>query len=243
MIGRSSSLFILIGGVLVFLALWVLSIQVVRRDARGRGMRDLERKAWVIVAVALPLFGFALYLFVYVLRRYLTPQEGAGAEVVYPVESRVMHLDEIGDTRPAAVPAWGNIQKDRSNGSARSAAQGIPDQTPATIVAPPQAPARGSAPRYVLTIGLGPEQGREISLAHFPVRIGRGPDADIALDGDLNISRSHCELYEWNGALHIRDLSSTHGTQVNGIPVRDQPLHPGDQIHIGGTLLILHQRS
>lgn len=235
MIGRSGSLFILIGGVLVFLALWALSIQVVRRDARRRGMRDLERKAWVIVAVVLPLFGFALYLFVYVLRRYLTPAAGAGAEVVYPLESRAARLDEMGDTRPAAVPAWGSVQKEHSNGKARHAS---PVQTPATV----SAPMRGLPRQYVLIIGLGPEQGREIPLAHFPARIGRGPDADIALDGDLNVSRSHCELYEWDGRLHIRDLGSTHGTQVNGIPVRDQPLHPGDQIHIGGTLLILHER-
>lgn len=83
--------------------------------------------------------------------------------------------------------------------------------------------------------------GQQFILDSLPARIGRGPEAGVALDADLNISRKHAEIYEWNGMLRIRDLGSMHGVQVNGIPASDQVLSPGDRISLGGTVFILRE--
>lgn len=207
---RSTSFLILSGGVLLVLALWYLSVVVVRRDTRRRGVPELARKAWIAAAVVLPLFGFALYLFVHILRGYLAPS----AE---PVER---HPTEV------KMPATGG----------RAAVYDTdPRQTPATVPAAYQRLA-GS---FLLLATNGPHAGQQFPLNPLPARIGRGPENRIALDEDLNVSRSHAEIYEWNGSLHIRDFGSTHGTQVNGIPVTDRPIRPGDRISIGGTTFIL----
>ena len=58
---------------LVIVALWGLTILAVRWDTRRRGLSDLEKQAWLALAIVLPLFGFALYLSLRVLRVYLTP--------------------------------------------------------------------------------------------------------------------------------------------------------------------------
>jgi pSer/pThr/pTyr-binding forkhead associated (FHA) protein len=78
-------------------------------------------------------------------------------------------------------------------------------------------------------------------LSPLPQRIGRGPEATIPLDADLNVSRSHAEVYEWKGLLRIRDLGSTHGTLINGVPVTDQSFNLGDHVSVGGTLLVLRE--
>jgi pSer/pThr/pTyr-binding forkhead associated (FHA) protein len=33
------------------------------------------------------------------------------------------------------------------------------------------------------------------------------------------------------------DLKSTNGTRVNGIPITERPLNPGDQITLGATVI------
>jgi pSer/pThr/pTyr-binding forkhead associated (FHA) protein len=60
----------------------------------------------------------------------------------------------------------------------------------------------------------------------------------IRLDADHSISRRHAEVYERSGAVYIRDLDSTHGTQVNGIWIADQRLEPGDEVQVGGSTLV-----
>ncbi len=59
----------------------------------------------------------------------------------------------------------------------------------------------------------------------------------IGLDDDLGVSRQHAEIYDQAGVLRIRDLKSTHGTQVNGFSIDDKSLDPGDQIRIGASTL------
>jgi pSer/pThr/pTyr-binding forkhead associated (FHA) protein len=95
--------------------------------------------------------------------------------------------------------------------------------------------------RYSLLAIQGPLAGQQYILKSLPALIGRGPDASVALDADLNVSRRHAEIYEWNGMLRIRDLGSMHGTQINGVMAGDQALTSGDRITMGGTVLILRE--
>ena len=96
---------------------------------------------------------------------------------------------------------------------------------------------RMSRTRGVLQIEGGPEGGKEIRVRRLPLTIGRGDEADLPIS-DRWVSRLHCEIFERNGGLALRDLGSRHGTQVNGELVAETPLWPGDKICVGLTTLV-----
>ena len=77
----------------------------------------------------------------------------------------------------------------------------------------------------------------EIALAEFPVRRGRGDEVDVLLE-DKWVSRVHCEIKQQGDALFVRDLGSRHGTFVNGKPVREAWLFPGDELNVGLTRFV-----
>lgn len=66
--------------------------------------------------------------------------------------------------------------------------------------------------------------------------IGRSPSADLVLD-DAECSVQHAVVTERAGRFYIRDLQSSNGTRLNGKPVTESPLGPGDEVEIGQTLL------
>jgi pSer/pThr/pTyr-binding forkhead associated (FHA) protein len=67
-----------------------------------------------------------------------------------------------------------------------------------------------------------------------PTVIGRGSEAGTRLH-DPWISRMHCELYEQDGMLMVRDLESRHGVYVNDQRVLHAALHAGDMLLLGVT--------
>ncbi len=73
---------------------------------------------------------------------------------------------------------------------------------------------------------------REISLIDFPRRLGRGTESDVCVE-DRWVSRDHCEIDLVDDILIVRDLASKHGTFVNGCPVTEAELKPGDVLNIG----------
>jgi len=239
---RVSSLLILIGGGVVLLALWALSVLLVRRDTHRRSLSDLEQKAWLGLSILLPLFGFALYLAVYIMRRYLAaplPARDDGEDArLTAVKARA----QPGQNHPPVQPgprnepelAWRQPPAGRTNGAQAPHAAGQPP----TAVAVAQQPLSVG---YALAVLKGPHLGQQFILNQLPVRIGRGPDVSISLDADLNVSRNHAEIYEWNGRMRIRDLHSSHGTGVNEQLAVDQALLPGDRISVGSTVLIVRE--
>lgn len=52
-----------------------------------------------------------------------------------------------------------------------------------------------------------------------PIRIGRSFECDIVLH-NAKVSSLHCELFEANGRLMLRDVNSRNGTRVNGRSLR-----------------------
>jgi len=90
----------------------------------------------------------------------------------------------------------------------------------------------------VLTVLQGPDRGRRFELPdNEPQMIGRSSESLPIID--QTISRRHAELTPDSGRWHIRDLTSSNGTFVNGVRVHDRRLlQPGDQIRIGATLLL-----
>ncbi len=83
----------------------------------------------------------------------------------------------------------------------------------------------------------GADQGNRFELTEPNVRLGR--DASNALQlHDTEVSRHHAEIRRVDDDYTIFDLGSSNGTFVNGQHVREHKLASGDQIQLGGTLML-----
>jgi predicted component of type VI protein secretion system len=85
-----------------------------------------------------------------------------------------------------------------------------------------------------LVVVGGDAKAAEISLA-LPTIIGRGRDVTLTLPHPL-VSRLHCELFEKNGTLHVRDLESLNGTYVDNRRIEGtSELRPDQLLTIGNV--------
>jgi diguanylate cyclase (GGDEF)-like protein len=79
--------------------------------------------------------------------------------------------------------------------------------------------------------------GKRFVLDKNPVRLGRGADNHIVLEGD-SISRRHAHIDRRGGDWHIVDDGSTNGTYVNEEQIaREVRLSNADRVKIGPTIL------
>lgn len=83
-------------------------------------------------------------------------------------------------------------------------------------------------PRVVLRGIGGRYHGRSFTLER-PRLVGRATEADIRLD-DPGVAERHARLELHGDLVQLRDLGSGEGSLVNGQPVRDAVLRPGDQV-------------
>ena len=82
----------------------------------------------------------------------------------------------------------------------------------------------------------GPLGKSEFPLVRL-LSIGRDSSNSICL-GDLTVSPNHCRITPDNGRFLLTDLDSTSGTFVNGIPVKERVLAPGDHIAVGNSVFL-----
>jgi pSer/pThr/pTyr-binding forkhead associated (FHA) protein len=82
-----------------------------------------------------------------------------------------------------------------------------------------------------LVVVGGDVKTTELSL-RLPATIGRGRGQSVVLPHPL-VSRQHCELFEADGQLMVRDLGSLNGTFVNNQKVDEAPLPPGELLTVG----------
>ncbi len=78
-----------------------------------------------------------------------------------------------------------------------------------------------------------PPKEKRLSL---PAVIGRGDEAALRFTDD-SVSRRHCELVDRDGAVVIRDLGSTNGTQVEGVylePNVETEIASGTVVQVSG---------
>jgi predicted component of type VI protein secretion system len=85
-----------------------------------------------------------------------------------------------------------------------------------------------SARLVPLNAGVAPT----IPLQRPVLLIGRHPECDVRIDLG-KISRRHCCVALAYDRVMIRDLGSRNGLRVNGLPVEEAQLHPGDEVAIG----------
>lgn len=85
--------------------------------------------------------------------------------------------------------------------------------------------------RATLVIIGGKANKSQVSL-NLPTVIGRSREADLTVAHPM-ISRQHCELFDADGLLMVRDLGSLNGTFVEGRQITEAGLRPEDEFSIG----------
>jgi two-component system, NtrC family, response regulator HydG len=93
-----------------------------------------------------------------------------------------------------------------------------------------------------IVVLAGPLKGQTFVLSDPEFSIGREASNSLCVNGKL-ISRHHALIRAGSGYFSIFDLNSRNGTSVNGVPVKERRLEPGDRIHIGESLLLFVQGS
>jgi len=93
------------------------------------------------------------------------------------------------------------------------------------------------APRALIVVEDGITLAR-LRLPHAPATraIGRDRTCWLRLE-NTSVSRRHALVSRRGDACRIRDLGSTNGTLVNGVPVTVAELRGGDEIRLGEILL------
>jgi diguanylate cyclase (GGDEF)-like protein len=78
--------------------------------------------------------------------------------------------------------------------------------------------------------------GKRFALDSSPIRIGRGADCHIVLEGD-SVSRRHAHLEQRGQQWFAVDDGSTNGTYVNDEQIgKDYSLANGDRVKVGPTI-------
>ena len=105
------------------------------------------------------------------------------------------------------------------------------------VQAPPPEQGTGNDCVVVIYAAEAGLLGKRYVLEKSPVRIGRGADNQIVLEGD-SVSRRHCHFDRRQGNWHIVDDGSTNGTFLNEEQVKGSgQLNNGDRVKVGPTIL------
>jgi signal transduction histidine kinase/pSer/pThr/pTyr-binding forkhead associated (FHA) protein len=83
----------------------------------------------------------------------------------------------------------------------------------------------------------GNDQGSRFELQADVIGLGRDSTNAIQIH-DTEVSRQHAEIRHAENAFALTDLNSSNGTFVNGRRVQRHVLASGDQVQIGGTLML-----
>lgn len=88
---------------------------------------------------------------------------------------------------------------------------------------------------------IDPETSQVFPLSE-EVTIGRAPGCSIPLADDTYVSQLHARIYVRDGKPFVEDLGSTNGTFLNRDRLsKTMPLHRGDKLQIGQTVLEIVQ--
>ena len=88
-----------------------------------------------------------------------------------------------------------------------------------------------------LFVFRGNNQGLRFELEADTLTIGRDAGNGIQLH-DTEVSRRHAEVHRTGNTFTLTDLASSNGTFVNGQQVSERELANGDEVQLGGTLML-----
>jgi hypothetical protein len=101
------------------------------------------------------------------------------------------------------------------------------------MLAPANLPAGSNASTSLaLEVRQGEELVRTIKLLRVRTTVGRRPYNDIELPHPA-VSGEHAVFHLQRGELYIHDLNSRNSTLVNGNPVTQKIVKPGDHVQVG----------
>lgn len=83
----------------------------------------------------------------------------------------------------------------------------------------------------------GNGEGRRFEIDRDETVIGRAPGNEFVIE-DPSVSGRHCRITRRGRTFTLIDLGSTNGTQLNGVPVTERRLNPGDAISAGSVDLV-----
>src|SRR5688572_20106335 len=82
----------------------------------------------------------------------------------------------------------------------------------------------------LIVIG-GKANKSEVKLK-LPTTIGRSRKADLTV-AHPKVSRHHCEIFEREGVLMVKDFGSLNGTFIENNRITESVLKPGDKLTVG----------
>lgn len=88
---------------------------------------------------------------------------------------------------------------------------------------------------YRLIFLNGPHKGRRVAVQQGALLIGRDPSCQLDLQEDDQVSHRHAQLEQRADGVWLTDQGALNKTEVNGQPVDEVRLNPGDRIEIGRT--------
>ena len=96
----------------------------------------------------------------------------------------------------------------------------------------------------VVTIEGGPNDGHTLAVEAATMSLGRSEGNDVVIRGS-GVSRHHAEILRSEGRYYLRDLNSTNGTSVGGVPLTgaEHLLRHGDVIQLGTSRVSLVFRT
>ncbi|MEE8585861.1 MAG: sigma 54-interacting transcriptional regulator [Acidobacteriota bacterium] len=93
---------------------------------------------------------------------------------------------------------------------------------------------RGLALKPRLVAISGPLEGKSFALDTPRFSIGRQSDNRLAIP-EISVSRRHCLISRDKDGFHLKDLDSSHGTFIGGLPVHKRRLKHGDVLSLGNS--------
>jgi hypothetical protein len=93
-----------------------------------------------------------------------------------------------------------------------------------------------------LKVTAGLIAGKQFILYRSPTYIGSAPECQIYLFRDSKVGRRHAALHLVGGGIELEDLPLGTPTLVNGNAVSRTRLHHGDQVAIGNTTFVFHEK-
>lgn len=83
---------------------------------------------------------------------------------------------------------------------------------------------------------VAPESKKGMFTVKLPIVVGRSEEAKFRIQQD-RVSRKHCEFFNQDGIVYLRDLGSTNGTFLNDEQVaasEKTPVNSGAVVRVGG---------
>jgi hypothetical protein len=97
---------------------------------------------------------------------------------------------------------------------------------------------KASAPRAQLALRSPGRTVSRVPVRPGTIRVGRAMDNDVVLIDD-KVSRHHGQIGVRLGMLVYTDLGSTNGSYLNGSPVSEIALGPGDVLQLGSSTVTI----